>query len=118
MSGRADPRRGARSYDVVNWIVGYSIDGRMKARLAVHALDNAVARRRGVAGCILHSDRGSQFRSRKLPRALTGHDMVGSMSQVGSAGDNAAMVSFFALRQEKVLDRKRWGPSTISASRS
>jgi len=92
-----------------NRIVGYSIDSRMKARLAVDALDQAVARRDDdVAGCILHSDRGSQFRSRKLQRALTRHDMVGSMGQVGSAGDNAAMESFFSLLQKNVLDRKRW----------
>jgi putative transposase len=45
-----------------NRIVGYSIDARMKARLAVAALNNAVARRDDVAGCILHSDRGSQPR--------------------------------------------------------
>ena len=76
-----------------NRIVGYSISDRMKARLAVAALENAVARRGDVAGCILHSDRGSQFRSRKLQRALTRHEMVGSMGQVGSAGDNAAMES-------------------------
>jgi transposase InsO family protein len=62
-----------------NRIVGYSIDSRMQARLAVNALDNAVARRGDVAGCILHSDRGSQFRSRKLQRALIAHGMVGSM---------------------------------------
>lgn len=37
-------------------IVGYSIDARMKSRLAVAALNNAVARRGNVAGCILHSD--------------------------------------------------------------
>ena len=43
-----------------NRIVGYSIDSRMQASLAVNALDNAVARRGDVAGCILHSDRGSQ----------------------------------------------------------
>ncbi|MET7409400.1 DDE-type integrase/transposase/recombinase [Streptomyces parvulus] len=43
-----------------NRIVGYSIDERMKSRLAVAALDNAVARRGNVDGCILHSDRGSQ----------------------------------------------------------
>lgn len=46
-----------------NRIVGYSIDSRMKSRLAVTALDNAVARRHAdgadVAGCIVHSDRGS-----------------------------------------------------------
>jgi transposase InsO family protein len=91
-----------------NRIVGYSIDRRMQARLAVNALDNAVARRGDVAGCILHSDRGSQFRSRKLQRALAAHRMVGSMGQVGSAGDNAAMESFFALLQKNVLDRQRW----------
>lgn len=91
-----------------NRIVGYSIDHRMKASLAVAALDNAAARRGDVAGCILHSDRGSQFRSRKLHRALARHDMVGSMGQVGSAGDNAAMESFFALLQKNVLDRQRW----------
>jgi transposase InsO family protein len=91
-----------------NRIVGYSIDDRMKARLAVAALDNAVARRGDVAGWILHSDRGSQFLARKLHRALARHEMVGSMGQVGSAGDNAAMESFFALLQKNVLDRQRW----------
>ena len=30
------------------------------------------------------------------------------MGQVGAAGDNAAMGSFFALLQKNVLDRKRW----------
>lgn len=92
-----------------NRIVGYSIDSRMKARLAVNAIDNAAARRGGdVAGCILHSDRGSQFRSRKAQRALVRHGMVGSMGQVGSAGDNAAMESFFSLLQKNVLNRRTW----------
>lgn len=53
-----------------NRIVGYSIDSRMKARLAVDALAFAAVRRTAVgdqvAGCIVHSDRGSQFRSRKF----------------------------------------------------
>jgi transposase InsO family protein len=92
-----------------NRIVGYSIDSRMTASLAVSALETAVARRDGdIAGCVLHSDRDSQFRSRKLQRALTRHQMVGSMGQVGSAGDNAAMESFFSLLQKNVLDRRSW----------
>jgi transposase InsO family protein len=92
-----------------NRIVGWSIDSRMKARLVVAAIEMAVARRDGgVAGCIVHSDRGSQFRARKVHRALTRHQMVGSMGQVGSAGDNAAMESFFALLQKNVLDRRSW----------
>ncbi|WP_443065222.1 IS3 family transposase [Streptomyces sp. NBC_00536] len=89
-------------------IVGYSIDTRMKSRLAVAALDNAVARREHVAGCILHSDRGSQFRSRKFVRALDRHRMAGSIGRVGAAGDNAAMESFFSLLQKNVLDRRTW----------
>ena len=94
-----------------NRIVGYCIDSRMKSRLAVQALENAVARRGGpnqVAGCILHTDRGSQFRARSFQRALNRHGMVGSMGQAGSAADNAAMESFFSLLQQNVLDRRRW----------
>ncbi|MGE9807412.1 IS3 family transposase [Janibacter sp. G1551] len=91
-----------------NRIVGYSIDSRMKSRLAVAALNNAVARRGDVAGCVVHSDRGSQFRSRKFVHALNRHDMVGSMGRVGACGDNAAMESFFALLQKNVLDRRGW----------
>lgn len=92
-----------------NRIVGWAIDSRMKARLVVAAIEMAVARRDGeVAGCIVHSDRGSQFRARKVHRALARHGLVGSMGQVGSAGDNAAMESFFALLQRNVLDRQSW----------
>jgi putative transposase len=91
-----------------NRIVGYSIDSRMKSRLATTALSNAVARRGEVAGCVLHTDRGSQFRSRRFVHALDRHDMVGSMGRVGAAGDNAAMESFFSLLQKNVLDRHHW----------
>lgn len=77
-----------------NSIVGYSIDFRMKSRLATTALHGAVARRGEVAGCILHSDRGSYLRSRRFVRVLSRHEMVGSMGRIGAAGDNAAMESF------------------------
>jgi transposase InsO family protein len=93
-------------------IVGYSADSRMKSRLAVTALNNAVARRHAdgadVAGCIVHSDRGSQFRSRKFTSALNRRQLTGSMGSVGAAGDNAAMESYFALLQKNVLDRRHW----------
>ncbi|WP_091659059.1 IS3 family transposase [Micromonospora auratinigra] len=88
-------------------IVGYSIDSRMKASLAVTALRNAV-RLRDPSGTIVHSDRGSQFRSRKFVKALHHNALTGSMGRVGACGDNAAMESFFALLQRNVLDRQRW----------
>ena len=80
-----------------NRIVGYTFDSRLKSRIAVNALNNAVARRGDVASCVLHTDRGSQFRSRKHVRAVACHSMVGSMGRVGAAGDNAAVESFFSL---------------------
>jgi len=90
-----------------NRIVGYSIDDRMTAELAVNALRMAVQRRRPI-GTTVHSDRGSQFRSRRFVHALSRAGLTGSMGRVGAAGDNAAMESFFALLQKNVLDRKRW----------
>lgn len=89
-------------------IVGYAIGSRMQASLAVRALENAVQLRGDVAGCVVHSDRGSQFRSKKFLRVLARHRMVGSMGRVGAAGDNAAMESFFSLLQKNVLNRKKW----------
>ena len=67
-----------------------------------------MTRRGNVAGCVFHTDRGSQFRSRKLRRALDQYDMVGSMGRVGAAGDNAAMESFFSLLQKNVLNHRTW----------
>jgi transposase InsO family protein len=57
---------------------------------------------------LLRSIEPSQFRARKAQRALTHYRMVGSMGQVGSASDNAAIESFFALVQKNVLNRHRW----------
>lgn len=88
-----------------NTIVGYPIGSPMKARLAVTALENAIARRRAegadVAGRIVHADRGSQLRSRKFHDALARHGLVDSMGQVASAADNPATESFFSLPQKK-----------------
>jgi transposase InsO family protein len=88
-------------------IVGYSIDARMKASLAVAALRNAIGPR-GPVATVVHSDRGSQFRSGKFVRTLRDNGLVGSMGRTGACADNAAMESFFALLQRNVLDRRRW----------
>jgi transposase InsO family protein len=88
-------------------IVGYSMDSRMKSSLAVAALENAVRARR-PAGTVVHSDRGSQFRSRRFVESLRHYGLTGSMGRVGACADNAAMESFFSLLQKNVLDRQRW----------
>jgi putative transposase len=91
-----------------NRIVGYALDERMTAQLAVTALRTAVARRQPVGVVVVHSDRGSQFRARSFRAVLTAAGLQGSMGRVASAGDNAAMESWHALLQKNVLDRRRW----------
>ena len=84
----------------------------LSSATATAHLNNAVARRHAdgadVAGRVLHIDRGSQFRSRRLVHQLHRHGMVGSMGRVGADGHNAAMESFFALLQKNVLNRHLW----------
>ena len=86
-------------------------------RLLDRRPDDGAARRRGAAerrraappdGTVVHSDRGSQFRSMPSSGRLRKHGLVGSMGRVGACADNAAMESFFSLLQKNVLDRQRW----------
>jgi transposase InsO family protein len=91
-----------------NRIVGYAIDERMTADLAVSALRAAVARRQPEGVVIVHADRGSQFRARSFQAVLRTAGLQGSMGRVAAAGDNAAMESFWALLQKNVLNSRRW----------
>jgi putative transposase len=92
-----------------NRIVGYSMDARMTAQLAVDAINNAAAlRRHRPVPTVVHSDRSSQLRSHAFHGALRGHGLRGSMGRVGTCTDNAAMESFFSLLQKNVLNRRRW----------
>lgn len=91
-----------------NRIVGYSLGERMTANLAVNALRSAIARRQPRGTVIVHSDRGGQFRSRAFTAVLKANQLTGSMGRVSSAGDKAAMESFYALLQTNVLNRRRW----------
>jgi putative transposase len=91
-----------------NRIVGYAIGDRMTSELAVAALRMAIMLRGRPQEVIVHSDRGGQFRSKKFVMVLRNNGLIGSMGRVSSAGDNAAMESFFALLQKNVLNRRQW----------
>ena len=90
-----------------NRIVGYALDERMTAKLAVTALRSAIARRQPKKTVVVHSDRGGQFRSRAFRATLKANGLTGSMGRVAAAGDNAAMESFYSLLQKNVLNRRR-----------
>jgi transposase InsO family protein len=91
-----------------NRIVGWATSSRMTRHLAVSALRQAIARRQPSGTVVVHSDRGGQFRARDFLAVLKANKLTGSMGRVSSAGDNAAMESFYSLLQKNVLDRKRW----------
>jgi putative transposase len=82
------------------WIVGYAIGRQINARLALAALDAAIAQRRPPAGCIHHSDvsvsrsvRGSQCAAEKYRDHLREAGLLGSMGRRGNPYDNAMMES-------------------------
>lgn len=71
------------------------------------AMRNAIALRAPI-GTTCHSDRGGQFRAKKVLRLLKNNGLHGSMGRAYGAGDNASMESFFSLLQKNVLDTRRW----------
>ncbi|RZS77936.1 transposase [Motilibacter rhizosphaerae] len=71
-------------------IVGYSIDIRMTAELAVNALRNAIALRRPAPGTVVHSDRGSQGGLNRSSQHLVIVEVCGGASSTGSGPGGAA----------------------------
>jgi transposase InsO family protein len=97
-------------------IVGWSMSGRMEEHLVVEALGNALCRRRPAPGFIFHSDRGSQYCSKRY-RALV--EQAGgrqSMSATGSCYDNAITETFFGTLKRELVHHCRY--PTRSAARS
>lgn len=57
---------------------------------------------------LLHSDRGTQFTSEENQQLLKGHNVICSMSGVGSCAHNAAAESFFGLLKRERVNRRRY----------
>lgn len=77
-------------------VVGWALSERMSADIAVDALE--MARKRGYVAenAIFHSDRGSQYTSRKLAVWAKINHVRLSVGRTGSCHDNAVAESFFA----------------------
>jgi putative transposase len=84
-------------------IVGWSMSERMKTGLVCDALTMAYRQQHPKAGLIMHSDRGSQYASKKHRKLLDAYAMVASMSRKGNCWDNSVAESFFkTLKVERV----------------
>jgi putative transposase len=75
-------------------VVGYAVACFMDVRLTVAALRSAIDSRRPPAGCIHHSDRGSQYAAEPYRELLAAHGLRGSMGRRGNPYDNAKAESF------------------------
>lgn len=87
-------------------IVGWSMGPRQTRELVLQAVLMALWQRDDRSTVVLHSDRGCQFTSSEYQRFLKGHNLVCSMSAVGSCADNAAMEGFFGLLKRERVNRR------------
>ena len=85
-------------------IIGWAMSKRMTVDLVERAMQMAITLRKPDAGLIFHSDRGSQYTSKRFGRLLKKHHIQASMSGVGACWDNAVVERFFgSLKNEWLL---------------
>jgi len=84
-------------------IVGWSMNRRMTDELVVTAFRNALVRRRPAAGFVFHTDRGSQYCSKRFQRLVKGSGGTQSMSSTGCCYDNAITESFFGTLKRELI---------------
>jgi len=84
-------------------IVGWRMDKRMTDTLVITAFKNAVVRRRPAPGLIFHSDRGSQYCSKRFQALIKGAGGIQSMSGTGCCYDNAITESFFGTLKRELV---------------
>ncbi len=75
-------------------VVGYAISRSIDAHLTIAALKAAIRSRAPPAGCVHHSDRGSQYTAAAYRKLLAEHRLAGSMGRRGNPYDNAKAESF------------------------
>jgi transposase InsO family protein len=89
-------------------VVGHAIDDHLEARLALQALDMAIAARDPPRGLIHHSDRGVQYASLDYRVRLAERGLVPSMSRPGNPYDNAKAESFMKTLKAEEIDGKNY----------
>ncbi|MBB6541543.1 putative transposase [Thalassotalea piscium] len=76
-------------------IVGWHIDTRMTTGLVMKAMIKAYNIRKPPKGLVFHSDRGSQYTSKRYRKLLNQLGVRSSMGDVGACWDNAVVERFF-----------------------
>jgi len=84
-------------------VVGWALDRTLASRLAITALEQAIAKRQPRPGLVHHSDRGVQYASEEYIAMLDKQGMIPSMSRPANPYDNASCESFIkTLKREEI----------------
>lgn len=68
----------------------------------------ALFKRKFPTGIIIHSDRGSQYCSKKYRDIIKFNRLIGSMSRRGNCWDNAIAESFFRTLKVELVQESRY----------
>lgn len=89
-------------------MIGVSMDSRMTKELVINALEDAINHSGDVDGCILHSDRGSQYCSTDYRKKVEEAGFTMSISRKGNCWDNAPMESFWGKLKQEWLNEQHF----------
>lgn len=89
-------------------VVGLAMAEHMESSLVEAALAQALRQRRPAAGCVHHTDRGSQYASGTYREQVGAAGLRASMSRAGNCYDNAAMESFWGRLKTELVHRREF----------
>ena len=78
--------------------LGIAVEDNMRVSLCCHTLENANKSYPDIKGCIIHSDRGSQYTSEEYRAAVKKYGIIQSMNSAGGrCHDNARCESMWGI---------------------
>ena len=84
-------------------VVGWALGRTLASRLAITALEQAIAKRQPPPGLVHHYDRGVQYACEEYIAILEKQRMISSMSRPANPCDNASCESFIkTLKREEI----------------
>jgi putative transposase len=85
-------------------VIGWKMSEQMTTDLVSEALTMALQQQKPLPGCLIHSDRGSQYADQRYQALLARHGLTCSMSRTGNCYDNAPAESFFSTLKAELIE--------------
>ena len=78
----------------------------LRDKITINAFIQAYEKEQPDKGLIVHTDRGSQYSSKKFQKTLSKYNAISSMSGPGNPYDNAVIESFFKTLKTDLINDK------------